>query len=354
MRAYIHSIMTDKATGTLAAVLKFIFSFLSFLYLCGIKIIFSLRKYGLLPEEQLKARVISIGNLTLGGTGKTPLVEFVARQLLARGFKVAILTRGYKVSLGEPDEPFMLRKNLPQAVVLIGSDRVKNGRLAIEKYGVDTLVLDDGFQHRRLKRDVDILMIDAVNPFGNERLIPRGILREPIKNLQRSDVVVISKIDFATIDIVKLIKERIKSLRPDILIASSVHRPVKFIDAVDKDAPLDWIKDKVCVVVSGIADPGYFLYILKGLGAIVKANFIFPDHHPYSFKELDAIYNKCGELSVLNVVTTEKDMIRLKPLLHKYASISKDIKVQFLALAVQLEITENKDKFIECLTRPCI
>lgn len=346
--------MTDKAAGAPAAILRFIFSFLSFLYLCGIKIIFTLYKYGLLPTERLKARVISIGNLTLGGTGKTPLVEFVARQLLARGFKVAVLTRGYKVSSGEPDEPFLLRKNLPQAVVLIGPDRVKNGRLAIEKYGADTLVLDDGFQHRRLKRDVDILMIDAVNPFGNEKLIPRGILREPVKNLQRSDVVVISKIDFAATDKVMLIKERIKSLRPDILIASSVHRPVKFVDAVDKDTPLDWIKDKACVVVSGIADPGYFLYILKGLGAVPKANFIFPDHHPYSFKELEAVYNKCRELSVLNVVTTEKDMIRLKPLLCKYASTFGNIKAQFLALAVQLEFTENQDKFIECLTKFCI
>lgn len=351
VRAYIHSIMTDKATGVLAAVLKFIFLCLSFLYLCGIKIISALRKCGLLPVEQLKARVISIGNLTLGGTGKTPLVEFVARQLLTEGFKPAILTRGYKVSSGEPDEPLLLRRKLPQVSVLIGPERIKNARVAIEKYGADTLVLDDGFQYRRLKRDVDILMIDAANPFGNEKLIPRGILREPVRNFQRADIVVISKSDFATADNIRLIKERVSSLGPDMLVVSSVHKPVKFVDAADKDMPLEWIKDKECVVVSGIAEPAYFLHTLKALGAIVKANLIFPDHHPYSFKDLDAIYNKCKELSVLNVVTTEKDMIRLEPLLREY---SPDIKAQFLALAAQLEITENKDKFIECLTKFCI
>jgi tetraacyldisaccharide 4'-kinase len=322
--------MTDKATGIVAATLKFIFSFFSFLYLCGINIISILRQ----PAEKLAVRVISIGNLTLGGTGKTPLVEFVAGQLLSKGFKVAVLTRGYKISQEEPDEPSLLRKNLPQVQVMVGPDRVKSGRVAIEKYGVNAIILDDGFQYRRLKRDLDILMIDATNPFGNEKLIPRGVLREPVKNLKRADVVVLSKTDMATENQLAYVKNRIKSLKPDILIASSVHRPV----------PLEGIKAKQCIAVVGIADPGYFLYTLKALGIASKANFIFPDHYPYNSKDLNAIYKKCRELSISDVITTEKDMIRLRPLI-------KDAEIRFLALAVKIELTQNKDRFIECLTR---
>ena len=210
MREYIYSLMTDKAAGLTASIMKFLLYLASLLYLLGIKIIFLMRQSGALPVAHLGAKVISIGNLTLGGTGKTPLVELVARILLNKGSKVVVLTRGYRISAERGhkisttaqrpflfeeigDEPALLYRNVPNLTILVGPNRVEKGKTAILKYGADVLLLDDGFQQWGLSRDIDILVINALNPFGNERLLPRGILREPVSNMVRANIVVITK-----------------------------------------------------------------------------------------------------------------------------------------------------------------
>lgn len=372
-RAYIYSLMTDKASGIIANILQLFLSLLSFLYLAAIKIIFLLRQYGILPTMRLEAKVISIGNLTLGGTGKTPLVEFVVRSLLERNKKVVILTRGYRIITKENrmipehklllfeqigDEPALLRLKLPQINILVGPDRVKNGRLAICNYGADVLVLDDGFQCWGLSRNIDILVIDATNPFGNQMLLPRGILREPVENLVRADIIVITKADIVQSQEVDAIRKKVRSLNPDALIISSIHKPVRVVDfsnLADKSyfqngvLQLEWLRAKEVVAVCGIGDPDYFLKTLQHMGAVVKDNIIFEDHHPYTFQDLAVISSRCQQAGANIVITTEKDMIKLRPLFENHALAFETLQLKFLALSIQLELLDNQDKFIEHL-----
>lgn len=372
---YIYLLMTDKATGFAAPILKFILFLASLLYALGINIIFALRKNGILSAAHLGGKVISVGNLTLGGTGKTPLVELAARCLIERGKKVAILTRGYKIPSKEKnaapnikpllfeeigDEPALLGIKLPQATILVGPDRIKNGRVAISRYGADVLLLDDGFQHWRLSRDMDIVLIDALNPFGNGRLLPRGILREPASGLIRAAVVVITKVNAVTAQQIETLKSAIKRLNPEALIVTSFHKPVNLVEfanserlpepsAATPEFPPDWARGKEFVSVCAVADPDYFLKTLNSLGAIIKASLNFRDHHPYSFKDLRLICEKCRQSGADKIITTEKDMIKLKPLIERNRLPLTNLKLEFLALGIRLELIENQDKFIERL-----
>lgn len=375
IRDYVSSLMTDRAEGPMAPIAQFILFSASLLYLLAIKVLFILHQKGLLPTAHLQARVISVGNLTLGGTGKTPLVELVSRCLLEKGKKVAVLTRGYRIPSQDDktvrqhkphlfeeigDEPALLRLKLPQVNIIVGPDRVKNGKDAISKYGIDVLVLDDGFQYWGLSRDIDILVIDATNPFGNEMLLPRGILREPVSNLVRANIVVITKTDIAAPQQVAHIKSRLKSLNSDAPVFLSIHKPVRLVEFArpaktldlfsEKPQPeLDWLKEKEFVAVCGIGDPVYFIKILQGLGAVIKTNLIFEDHHQYRFQDLACISEECRSLGVNKVITTEKDMIKLRPLIEDHASAFESFQLEFFALGIELEITENQDKFIQYL-----
>lgn len=375
IRNYIYSLMTDRREGSVASILQFILFLASLLYLLAIKVLFILHQKGFLPTAHLEARVISVGNLTLGGAGKTPLVELVSRCLLEKGKKVAVLTRGYRIPSQDDktvhqhkphlfeeigDEPALLRLKLPQVNIIIGPDRVKNGKAAISNYGIDVLVLDDGFQYWSLSRDIDILVIDATNPFGNEMLLPRGILREPVSNLVRANIIVITKTDIAMPQQIAHIKSRLKSLNSGAPVFLSIHKPVRIVEfprpaktldlSSEKPQPeLDWLKEKEFVAVCGIGDPLYFIKTLQGLGAVIKTSITFEDHHPYSFQDLAYISKGCRSLGVNRVITTEKDMIKLRPLIESHASAFESFQMEFLALGIELEITENRDKFIQYL-----
>lgn len=329
MLDYIYGLATDKprkgAARLLAVVelpLKALLCLLSFIYGLAVS---GVACFWLHRSNRLNCKVISVGNITLGGTGKTSLVEYIAKYLIQRGRKVAVLTRGYKrivSSRGSEDssygamgdEAYMLHLNLKQAKVIVGPDRVRSAARAVADFGCDTVILDDGFQQWRIKKDLEIVTIDSLNPFGNRRLMPRGILRQPLSSLRRADVFVLTKANLAP-DTAR-IRELLGLLNPGAGVFESEHRPAGFY-RIDKPEPLtgtDALKGKTAALVSGIGEPASFELLVKSLGVNAGLCFRFGDHHKYSAADLENIMVKARQAKMEAVVTTEKDSVRLKQL----------------------------------------
>ena len=295
----------------------------------------------ILKAHSLNARVISIGNVTWGGTGKTPLTAFMANLLLGRGLRPVILSRGYG-----NDEEALLSRLAPGVRVLAGKDRVKSGKEAIEKFSAKTLLLDDGFQYRRLKRDLDIICIDATNPFGNGWVIPTGILREGLGSLKRADIFIITKINLVE-DRKKLkdLETRLGKINPGAVIVKSIHNPQYFYKLEDnKIVDGSKLRNKNIVLVSAIGNPHSFEKTILSLGLNIKKHFIFRDHHWYKEKDLKKIDNYCNENNIDTIVTTEKDAVRLRDTRYEI----RDANV--LVLRIQLELTDNVQGFNDRLS----
>jgi tetraacyldisaccharide 4'-kinase len=303
---------------------------------------------------RLPCKVISVGNITLGGTGKTPLVEYIARQLCERGHKLAILTRGYqgkvkskktKVKNREEtaDEAQMLQENLAGVPIIVDADRIRGAKRALEDYAVDTVILDDGFQQWRLQKDLEIVAIDATNPFGNRQILPRGILREPLTALRRADILLLTKTDLAA-DLCGLIAE-LKGINASALIVESRHAPAGLYVLGDRDkgVALQDLKDKTVALVSGIGGPDSFRQGITRLGINVAMHFKFCDHHHYSSAELDGIFARCRKEHIATLITTEKDAARLSGLSVKESG------VQFLVFAIRIELGKDEEGFISRL-----
>ncbi len=278
--------------------------------------------------KRLPCRVISIGNITLGGTGKTPTVVNMASLLLRQGKRPLVLSRGYGradeaeiavVSDGvatvlDPsaagDEPFLIASRLPTVSVVVGRDRYAAGVFALERFHPDTIILDDGFQHLRLGRDLDIVLIDGADPFGRGLLFPAGILREPLSALRRADVIIITKVDQAA-DLPSL-KETIRS-HSAAWIFTARYAPRDLVDvATGATRSLTSLRGTRVFAFAGIARPGSFASVLTSLGADVKGMVDFPDHHPYTRTELAGLIRKAADSQATMVVTTEKDGVRLR------------------------------------------
>ena len=302
-------------------------SALSWVYGVGMWIRATLYQRGFFKTRQLPCRVLSVGNITLGGTGKTPLVAALAKELLRRGMHVGILSRGYRGSkertggvlsdgariyltpASAGDEPFMLARMLSDVPVLVGKKRYEMGIHAYEKFGTDVLILDDGFQHVRVKRDVDIVLIDTRRGFGNGRLFPRGPLREPLRCLRRASLLVLTKTDPA--QPLDEIAEILCSHAPAVPLYHSRYKPVSLVEvASGKQFPLRRVREKRVLAFAGIADPDYFVHILKGLGAVIVRAEYFPDHHQYTPEDMRRIgkYRNAADF----YVTTEKDYVKLQ------------------------------------------
>ncbi len=295
------------------------------------------RKFGydhFITPNRLPAKVICIGNITLGGTGKTPAVIAVAQEAKKRGHNPCILTRGYKgkakdisfVSRGDGpllspleagDEACLMANTLKKVTIIKGKDRFRagiaafdNAQLAIVNLQEPTLfILDDGFQHWKLHRDVDVLLIDATNPFGNERLFPEGIMREPFEAMKRAHVIVITKADKAEPNIIQNISRKIKQYNHEAPIFNASHRPVGLVNIAGDVIGLDTLKDKDIHAFSGIANPSYFQSGLAKCGARIIKFHKFKDHHFYTQSEINEI---SAAANGLDIITTEKDMIKLK------------------------------------------
>lgn len=307
---------------------RFFLKILSALYGIGVSIRLWMYRCGLLKGQRLPVFVVSIGNITSGGTGKTPAVHLLAGWALEQGYRPAVLSRGYggqfkgkvlEVSNREGirtsqeksgDEPYLLARALPGIPVIVSRNRYHGGLRAIEKYSSDFLILDDGFQHLELQRDFNIVLLDASNPFGNGRLLPRGPLREPVTELKRADCCIMShsKGSDETLTSGRLTTDRL----PDVPVFHSDHVPVEAIfPESGEHFKAGLLQGKRVVAFAGIAHPGYFKETLESLGSEVVYFKPFGDHHRYHAREIQALVSKKGTLNAHYTLTTAKDWVKV-------------------------------------------
>jgi tetraacyldisaccharide 4'-kinase len=261
--------------------------------------------------ERVGVPVISIGNLTLGGTGKTPMVEWVCRWLRNRGVRVAIVSRGYRSNDAANDEAVELSQKLPEVPHVQNPDRVAAARTAIAEHGCQLIVLDDAFQHRRIARDLDIVLLDATEPFGFEHVFPRGALREPISGLKRADCVVLSRADMATPAERDRIAARVKRVAPRSIWAQCIHRPDVLRAAAGAEISLDSLRGRRLAAFCGIGNPAGFRHTLASCGYDLSLFREFPDHHPYSHRDLESLAAWASQAPVAAVLCTHKDLVKI-------------------------------------------
>jgi len=257
--------------------------------------------------------VVSVGNLTLGGTGKTPCVEYVARWFRQHNRRVAILSRGYGSRAGCNDEALVLEENLPDVPHLQGIDRVALAQAAVKELESEILVLDDGFQHRRLARDLDLVLVDATLPWGHGYLFPRGLLRESARSLRRADLVMLTRCDLVGAGELNSIRARIARLAPDVPIVDTTHRPVALVNADREEQALDLLARRPVAAFCGIGNPEAFRQTLTALGARIEDFRTFPDHHVYTPMDIEDLRRRARQQSpTCVVVTTQKDLVKIR------------------------------------------
>ncbi len=340
-----------------------------------------LYRHRIFHDQPLGCLVVVVGNLTVGGTGKTPVVEKFARALHERGRKVAILSRGYKsksvplwkkawwwlthaeepppriVSDGRAvlldseqsgDEPFMLARNLPGVIVLVDKNRVKAGEFAIKRFGCDTLVLDDGFQYLPLKGSLNLLLVDKTNPFGNGHLLPRGILREPIKHLKRASYVFLTKSNGQRDP---ELERTITEHNPGVDLIECAHRPQYLRrfgvpeSASGAREPLAFLKGRRVLAFSGIATPESFEKFLRDLGALLIGRERFLDHYRFGDDDLEQLFVQGQRDGAECLVTTEKDAVRIRD------DLPCPLPLYYLRL--EIEILRGAADFDEAVARIC-
>ncbi len=377
LEQFVIDVILDRRNGTRATILRGVLGSLSIVFKGAVISRLWLYRNRIFREKNLGCLVVSIGNLTVGGTGKTPVVEKFARSLQDGGRRVAILSRGYKsvkqpflkrligsiqgkneidpprvVSDGKSllldsktagDEPYMLAANLKDIPVVVDKDRVKSGKHAISELNCDTLLLDDGFQYLRLKHRLDIVLVDKWAPFGTDRLLPRGTLREPPRNLKRASYIFITKCNG---DSNEELVGRIRKYNRTAEIIECEHRP-RYLQSIEtkETLPLDELKGKRVGTVSAIAVPESFEDGVRKLGANIEATCRFTDHHRFTEQEIITFINCCVESDVEMIVTTEKDAVRFPRLARM------DVPIYFLR--VEIGILSNEESFDQCINRIC-
>lgn len=323
--------------------------FLSVLYGLTIRLRRAFYTFARFKRKKLPQRVISVGNITLGGTGKTPTVIQIAGMLCSNKKGPVVISRGYGrsnesalvvVSDGKQvlvdaktggDEPVLIGSKLAGVPVVADSNRFRAALFAFQKFGNDTVILDDGFQHLQVQRDLDIVLLDAVDPFGSGKLFPAGILREPLSALQRAHVVLITG------------TERVEDLGPlkrvirqntEARIFTSCQVPSDLVDVMTGETkPLSALRGTGVLAFSGIARPASFVSLLRSLGAEVKAELDYPDHYDYKGSDLAAILQRAADERASMIVTTEKDAVRLRSLTPH----------GIVALRIELKVVENEE-----------
>ncbi len=370
-------VILGKRHGKRAALLRWFLSGLAWIYRAIVQLRLWLYRKRVIRERQLGCLVISIGNLTVGGTGKTPVVEKFARALQSGGRRVAILSRGYKsrkppllkrlanrfgaeeefvpriVSDGKEvllnsrdagDEPYMLARNLKDVIVLVDKDRVKSGIYAIEKMKCDTLLLDDGLQYLRLKHRLDVVLIDRQAPFGNEYLLPRGTLREPPPNLRRASYIFITKSvpGERNDDLI----ERIRRYNRTAEIIECTHSP-RYLQHIysEETLPLDYLQGRQVGALSAIAQPDSFEDGLRKLGAKITLSRHFADHHRFSEREIAGFLRRCASRNLDAIITTEKDSVRFPRI--------RSLELPIYFLRVEIEILSGEESWQQCVDRIC-
>lgn len=372
---YAVDVILERREGGRANALKIVLGFFSLAYTRAVQARLALYRRRVIRPQELGCPVVSIGNLTVGGTGKTPVAEMLARELQKRGRRVAILSRGYKsvprpfsqrlrnkifkhadlfppriVSDGKSvlldsrragDEPHMLAKNLPGVCVLVDKDRVKSGLHALRHFDSDILLLDDGLQYQRLRHRLDIVLVDRQAPFGNEHLLPRGTLREPPANLRRASYIIVTK---SGPEPDRDLLARLRRLNRTAAIIECTHAPQHWQDIrTGKRFPLEHLRGRHVGALSGIARPESFEEGVRELGAIVEISKAFADHHRFTKKEILRFLEWCDRRSLDALVTTEKDAVR-------FPDIDQPA-VPMLFLRVEIEILRGRAHWEELLAR---
>jgi len=344
----------------------------------GYSIAVRLRNF-LYSKEWLKvhradAAVISVGNITVGGTGKTPLVIWLCKEIISDSrFQIsnsqcAILTRGYKSRAQEPpaeehrstsgdklqstraqetedyrDEPAILAESCPEVKVIVNPDRVAGAGEAISKFGANTLIMDDGFQHRRLVRDLDIIAIDATRPFGYGKMLPAGLLREPVASLKRADAVVITRCDQIAETELSQIEKTLQTINPNVIIARSIHAPTYVQSADNQEISLEQLKDKKIFAFCGIGNPEAFLNTIKSLSCDLAGEKVYNDHHHYTKDCLADIYEQAEHLKVDLILTTQKDWTKI---ISDFKSQISDFEssLPFAYIGIEIKFLAGEDK----------
>ncbi len=340
--SFLYNLATDRSKGFPAGILKIILFILSLIYGLAVTAVMFFCWF---RQYRATCKVISVGNITLGGTGKTPLVEFLARRLRDKGRRVAIVTRGYKrCGQGPADEPAMLQQKLGDIPVIIDANRRRAIKLAINK-ACDTVILDDGFQQWKIKKDLEIVAIDSTNPFGNSQMLPRGILRQPLWTLKHADIFVLTKANIQPPP--KEFKRQLAKINPRAVITEASHEPAGFyeIHRPQQLLPADYFQGKTVALVSGIADPAYFEKSVLAMGLKVGLSFQFPDHYEYPAQVLENIISEAKRKNISVIVTTEKDAVKLNQ-----SQIANSL-LPIVVFRVELKIIKYEEGFLNRLSR---
>ena len=346
MKQYLYKIATDQDRSVIGTLIKLPLWLVSLFYALGVRMVTDFYFLGLFKEKRLSQPVISVGNITWGGTGKTPLVISIIQFLKEKNFKPAILTRGYMDSgdggEDDSDEALLLKRSCNDVPVLVGADRFKQAQEALKKQPIDLFVMDDGFQHLPLARDLDIAVIDTLNPFGNGWLIPRGILREPVGALRRADIFVLTRVDLG-LENLKRVQEELHSVNPATPIVESIHQPVALVGLrSEAQRDLNFIKGKTIASLNAIGNPDAFHNTLKALGARIQKDFSFIDHHVYTVDDIKRINRTCLEQKIDTLVTTEKDAVKLRKLIDAF-----EPELNILSLKIKIKFTAGEKEFFD-------
>ena len=369
-------VIFNRAQGFRAWAMRCALRVMSCVFYVIVKVRLFLFRRRLRTVHYLGTLVVSVGNITAGGTGKTPVVELLAGTLAARGRKCAILTRGYKSAdplkpqvwtnaqgrrvkntpkiasdgtslylspLYAGDEPYMLARNLEGVAVLVGKDRVKSGLFAIEQLGCNTLILDDGMQYLKLRHELDVVLVDCGFPFGTGALLPRGTMREPRASLARADYIILTKSEG------KPQEELIATIRhynkvADIIVTN--HTPDYLQNVFTGERmPLSALQGKYVACLSGIARPESFETLVEQQGAHIEIRRRYPDHHWFDQSEMDAFVQRCADRAIDFIVTTEKDAVRfLKP---------EEMDVPIFFLRICIEILQGQKEWERMVNNIC-
>lgn len=363
---YLYKLVHGEKSGLFADVLLAVLRGMSVVYGLGVSIKLALYRSGILKSYRLPCKVISLGNITVGGTGKTPTAQRLAAIIRDMGHRVVILNRGYRASWkGEVgvvsdgrkiymsaseagDEAYLLAKSLPGVPVIIGRNRYITGEYAVNNLQAEIIILDDAYQHWLLQRDLDILLIDALNVFGNNCLLPRGTLREPLANLNRANAFLLTKVDQATEEAKETIRETLAKYNNEALIVESTHTPQCFIEIAEwskgvasEHVPLTAIQGRSILPFSAIGNPSSFEKTITDLGGLVVDAVRYPDHHDYTMAEMQWIMQKAIDNQVAALITTDKDAVKIP---SEFIHSERSLPVYVLSIEVRFH--DGCEKFM--------
>lgn len=367
LQIYLYKLVHGEEPGILAVILLGLLRIFSVIYGLGVRITLYLYKSGVLKQHKLNCQVISLGNITVGGTGKTPTAQRLATVIKEMGYRVVILNRGYRagwtgqvglVSDGYKsfmtvteagDEAYLLAKSLPGVPVVIGKNRILTGQYAVEELKADVIILDDGYQHWQLARDLDIVLIDSLNIFGNNFLLPRGTLREPLSNLGRAQAFLLTKVDQSTEDAKDIIHSTLTRYNHQALVVESIHQPKCFVEIEEwykgvriTNVALETIRNKKVVALSAIGNPTSFEQTIMDIGVAEVCGVRYADHHDYTMAEMQNIMQRAVNEKAYALITTEKDAVKIPA-----EFIHSDRPLPLYVLSIAVHFTEGYEEFME-------